>query len=395
MSTVRFSPWSTFAMAMLALVPLSALGACDGEQQEQRGPQAQPVTTAIVKVDTLRETVRGIGSLQALEQVAVSPETNGIVRKVGFEEGTFVRDGQVLFRIDSKMLDRQLGAQLAALSAARAQLTHARSTMQRRAQLLAEGVITPAEYQAALTQLQQAEAEVQRLEAQAGLVREQIADTVIRAPLAGIISESSIDPGTFVRAGQHLATVYQSSPLEVEFTVPERHAPRLGPGQLVDLTLTSVPDKRFEGRITYVSPSVTEATRDIVVKAQIDDPPKPLKPGMFATVVVTLETREGQAVIPEEALVGTRKGYMVFVVRDGTAHRRDVQIGLRKPGWVAIRKGLEQGEVVVRTGHISIEDGTEVKVVEPDAGADAAGPADAAGAAGATGAARDGSTGAR
>lgn len=363
----RLPPTNPLVRHLLAVVLLAIpLLACEGESKnDQQGPQAHPVTTAIVEAESLRETVRGIGSLRALEHVEVRPESSGIVREVLFEEGAEVERGHVLYRIDSEMLARRLRAQRAALAASEARLQNAQSTMRRRAQLFADGVIAPAEYELAYTQLEQSKAEVSRVEAEMALVREQIADTVVRSPLAGIVSESRVDPGSFVTVGQHLATVYRRSPLEVEFSLPERFAARVKPGQPVQLSVASLGDQTLEGSVVFISPSVSEASRDLRAKARVPDPPPALKPGMFATVTVTLDTRENP-VVPEEALVGTRKGYIVFVVEGKTAKRRAVKVGLREPGRAEVREGLETGDVVVRTGHINIEDGSKVKVVEDE-----------------------------
>jgi membrane fusion protein (multidrug efflux system) len=123
------------------------------------------------------------------------------------------------------------------------------------------------------------------------------------------------------------------------------------------------PDRTFETQVTYVSPGVRETTRDFTAKARIDNPDGLLRPGSFATSEVVVQVRQQQPVIPEEALVAVRRGYIVFVVENGTARRRDVQIGLREPGRVEILEGLEPGEVVVTNGQMRVTDGTRVRGV--------------------------------
>ncbi len=131
-------------------------------------------------------------------------------------------------------------------------------------------------------------------------------------------------------------------------------------------TSPAFPDERFEGRLSFVSPVVDEASREFRVKARLPNPDGQLKPGAFATAHVTLATRTDRPVVPEECLVSLRQTYAVFAVADGVAHRRDVTIGLRQAGLVEIRAGLEPGAQVVRTGHMRLTDGDAVRVVDGD-----------------------------
>ncbi|MCF8080994.1 MAG: hypothetical protein K9K88_17075 [Desulfobacterales bacterium] len=113
----------------------------------------------------------------------------------------------------------------------------------------------------------------------------------------------------------------------------------------------------------YVSPQIVETTRSLPIKAWVENPDRTLLPGAYAAAELIIETRNNAVLIPEEALVPTREGYGIFVVEDGMARWREVDIGLRRPGTVEIRQGLEPGEILVRTGHINLADGDPVKVV--------------------------------
>jgi membrane fusion protein (multidrug efflux system) len=173
-----------------------------------------------------------------------------------------------------------------------------------------------------------------------------------------------VDPGDLVRVGQKLAELHADDPLEIRFTVPEDRMNEVEKGQPVTLTVSAYPDRTFSGRIFYISPSIRASTRDFTVKASVDNTDHRLKPGLFAEVRVTVEVLENRPVIPEEALVAGREGYSVFVVRDGRAHERGVQPGLRRLGRVEIADGLEVGERVVRQGQMDLTDGDAVRVVD-------------------------------
>ena len=205
-------------------------------------------------------------------------------------------------------------------------------------------------------------AEVDRLEAEVEFAMARLDDTLIRAPFEGLISERLVDAGDYAQAGDHLATLYRVSQMEITFTLPERFMGRVRAGQTVMVAVSAYPDRRFAGQVYFVSPQVDESTRDFLVKVTLENREGSLKPGCFGTAVVTLDVREQRPVIPEEALVATRQGYIVFVVQGDAARRREVHIGLRQAGLVEIREGLALGESVVRAGHMNLSDGAGVRV---------------------------------
>lgn len=348
-------------------VCLALLGGCAGEEP---GAGAEPpvrVRVAEVESRTLAETVRGIGTLRAAQTVELRPEISGTVTRIPFEEGGAVEADDLLFQLDTRKLEQELGSRQAGLEAARARQENAERELNRIERLFRQQVATEDARDQAATELRAARAEVDRLEAELSLARERLEDASIRAPFAGRISEALVDEGDYVQTGALLATLYRTDPVEIEFTLPERHSGRIEAGQDVALSVSAHPDRTFHARTVFVSPSVSDQTRDFLVKARLDDPDPPLKPGTFATAVLTVDLREGALVIPEEALIATREGYIVFVVdEDQRAERRSVQIGLRNPGVVEIVQGLELGERVVRTGHMRLADGSPLTIAGED-----------------------------
>ncbi len=348
---------------MAALV-LLLLGACGGDA----GPadEAEPpvrVRVAEVREQTLMETVRGIGTLRALQTVELRPEIPGRVTRIAFEEGGQVERGALLFELDTRKLTQELEARRAALEAAEARQHNAERELARVERLFEQQVATEDVRDQAATDLRAARAEVNRLRSEVNLARERLADARIHAPFDGSIAEALVDEGDYVQAGALLTTLYRTDQLEIDFTLPERHMGRIEPGQPVELAVTAYPDRTFSATTTFVSPSVSERSRDILVKARFDNPNALLKPGTFATALLTVGRRQA-LVIPEEALVPTRQGYIVFVVgEDGRAETRRVSIGLRNPGLVQITDGVRRGERVVRTGHLRLAEGSPVEIV--------------------------------
>lgn len=350
-----------FFLAML----LTFLVGCEdaGEQDSARPPV--PVTLAAVESRTLEETVRGIGTLRANQTVEVRPEINGKIVTVAFKEGQKVEEDQILFKLDTRKLSRQLSAAKASLDAAEARRDDAVRRMKQTERLFREQVATEDDLDQARNNLRAARSEVERLESEVALMRERLDDAQVKAPLAGVISEALVDAGDYVQAGDKLCTLYGIDVLEVDFSLPERYAGQVEEGQPVSLAAASHPDKEFEGTLIFVSPAINEQTRDFLVKAEVRNPSAVLKPGAFVTAVLTVDVRENRPVIPEEALIATGEGYFVFVVNsDNTARRQDVSIGLRNPGIVEITKGLSPGQRVVRSGHMRVTHGAPLKLIE-------------------------------
>jgi membrane fusion protein (multidrug efflux system) len=356
---------------------LALLSACERPQPERPGAGARAavaVRVADVQSDTLRETVRGVGTLQAVETVDLKPEIDGLIAAIDVAEGEQVEKGQRLFSLDDRKLLRQRQATQAALRAAVVRRDDAQREYRRISDLFERGIETQTRHDAAEAVYLAADAEVARWEAEVELVQARLEDTQITAPFAGVISEHDVDPGAYVRAGDHLATLHRVAETEVAFTIPERFMGRVRTGQPVAVTVTAFPGREFPGEVNFVSPQIDETTRDFLVRARVDNPDSLLKPGAFATAVVTIGERAAVPVVPEEALVATRSGYIVFVINSHTARRRAVQIGLRAAGKVEIRSGLEPGEAVVVAGQLSVSDGVSVRLSGEAAAEDASAP---------------------
>ena len=359
------NPWLMLIMAVALVGVLAWLTfnhPADASEGDQAGPprQAIPVQLQSVEAATLTDTVRGVGTLRAFQTVELRPETSGRIQAIHFQNGAAVQEGQLLFELDDEKLRSQLAARQATLQAIEVRIANAQRTFDRQAQLAEGGVVSADQFDQAQAELDSALAERQRLEAELELTQTQLRDMRITAPFAGLISERLIDRGAYVNVGQHLATLYQSDPVEVGFSVPERHRGRIQPGQDVQISVAAYGDETFHGLVSFISPAVDEATRTLRVRAQIPNPDQKLAPGTFATAFVVVDVHEDRPVVAAESLVATRTGYIVYVVEDETAHRREVSTGLRRDGVVEITHGLEVGEQVVRTGHLRLSDGDAV-----------------------------------
>jgi membrane fusion protein (multidrug efflux system) len=349
-------------VTLLLLLPLYC-GCSEEPEQQDREESAVVVQVIDARHEKISEVLERVGSIRATEIVEVQPEIAGIVRQVNFKEGDQVEKDRLLVSLDDRKLKRQLAAQDAAIEEARSRADFAALMYKRFDTLLEENAVAEAERDRRKTELEAARAQIDRLRAEKALLKERLRDTQIHAPMDGVVSESMVDKGDFVKAGELLTVLYSLS-LEARFSVPEDYAARISQGLAVEVHVGAYPGKSFSGTVTYISPGVNERTRTFLTKAYIEGPNHNLKSGMFAKVNLILETIEDTPVIPAEALVATQKGYVVYVVEDSVARRRSVEIGLRRPGRVQIVKGLNEAETVAVSGQMRLTDGTKVTISE-------------------------------
>lgn len=352
----------------LVLILGLGVGAC-ADDSNTEDVQGVPVDTVRARRTTLEETVEGIGSLEALERVGIKPEVPGKVAGIHFREGSRVQEGQLLITLRSEIARHRLQARRAALDEARAQLENAKQTYRRRKKLYEQNLVSVEARDQARTSFEAARARVDRLEAEVEGIREELEDTRLTAPFTGLVGDRRVDTGEVIPTGMSLVTLVRTGNLKVSFTVSERYAGTLQPGQPVRVSVDAFPDETFPGRVNFVSPEVRPASRDLLVQARVNNPENRLRPGNFASVEVVVDERTDAVVVPEEALVPMQEGFALFVVdpESSAAERRDVTVGLRQPGLVEITDGLRADELVVRRGHLDLSDGDVVRILEDGA----------------------------
>lgn len=349
-------------------------------QQAAGGDFPVPVVAATVERRALEERLSLVGSVQAPEEVRLVSETDGRITEIGFEEGSPVGAGAVLFRID----DRK---QLAKLEEARARLDLAESNLRRGEDLLREKTIPPQEFDRLQTEVRIAEAAVEGFAAE-------LEDTVVRAPFAGVAGERSVSLGQVVTRGVPLAELLQADPAEVSFSVPERHAARLEVGGTMILKTVAHPGEPFEGIIGYVAPSLDRASRTLDVKARIPNPDGRLRPGMFGTVELVFRVRDDALVVPEACLVHQGERTLVLVIdADRMIAFQPVETGVRLEGSVEILDGLSAGQLVVVEGVQKVGPGSRVSL-SPESSRFGVSPDPAPGDSGAAGPGPEGAAGA-
>jgi len=332
-------------------VVLALLVACGGEAPEggaQAGgpPPAARVEVAVAFSDTVVDAITATGEIEPMQQISLSADIDGRVTEILFREGAQVSAGAPLIKVD----DAELQAQVARATADR---DLARQSLERTRVLVASKA-------AAQADLERAEATARSAEASLALLQVRLDRTTVRAPFAGVIGARQVSVGDYVTPQRALLTLQTVSPQRAVFQVPERYATELGRGQEVTFRVAALSGRTFTGRVDFVNPVVTLPGRSITVKALVENRDGALHAGMFIEARLATQLRPSATVIPEEAISPAAGASFVWVVIDGKVTRREVELGVRTPGFVEVQKGVDVGEQVVIGGGERLYEGAAV-----------------------------------
>lgn len=336
---------------------LVAFRSCGGDPAARTpaagADQAITVRTLVVRAETVGTVITTVGTVLSNESVEIRPQVSGQIRSIGFTEGTTVRRDHLLVKIN----DDELQAQLVR---ARARVALGQQLAERRRQLFDKNLVSEEEFTTAVNELDMARAEVQLIEAQ-------IAKTAILAPFDGTIGLRFASEGSTVSPSTLITILQDNSRMKIDFTVPEKYAAEIRPGDRVTFRVQTRPDV-FVGRVYSVDARIDEATRTLRVRALADNPRRLLLPGSFATIDVRLRPRAA-VTVPTYALVPELKGHSVFLYRAGRAFSSTVTVGARSDTTVEITTGLRPGDTLLVSALLQLREGMPVRPLPPAPGA--------------------------
>ena len=364
------------------LLPALLLGAaavaCNGAEGKSKGAAAgaggggamppMPVEVVAARSDTVVDAILATGQIEAMQSVELRPDIEGRIAEILVREGAAVARGAPLFKVD----DAELRAEVARAEADR---DLARQSLARTRELLDQKASSQSE-------LERAEATSRSTEAQLALLKVRLDRTVVRAPFGGVAGERHVSVGDYVTTSTPLVMVQTVSPQRASFQVPERYADQLKVGQQVTFRVAALVGREFTGRVDFVDPLVRLPGRTITVKALVPNPRRELQAGMFIEVRLATAVRPQAVIIAEDAVLPIQGSSFVWVVQNGKATRRQVELGVRTPGLVEVRTGVESGEQVVVGGQERLAEGAPVQPKVIDRTRPASPEVDAVGAAG-------------
>ncbi|MCX7634350.1 MAG: efflux RND transporter periplasmic adaptor subunit [Syntrophales bacterium] len=341
-----------------------AVGYTGCGQKEEKKVQERVVNVRVATVEkkALRPYIETVGSLRAYEEVTVSSEIDGTLRRVYVTEGARVSRGEVLAEINDTDYRLNVRQAEAALLQAEANLANYRQEHQRKEALFKEQLVTRQQYDDIAARLAVAEGEVERAKAALALAKERLTKTRIYAPLSGSVKEKRVSAGDYVRNGTPLMVVIQTDPLKLGFTVVERETRRLKPGQSVAFRVDALSGREFHGTVKTIYPHVEERTRSIQGEALVSNREGLLKPGLFARVQIYTGDYRDTVVVPITSLLYEGTNVKVFLVENGKAKEQPVKVGQKFGELMEVLDGLKGGEQLVVVGQNNLAAGVKVNV---------------------------------
>ncbi len=342
--------------------------------QSPQGPRAIPVeiTKAVIKKTPV--LIEALGNVTTMASVAVKTRIDSEIVGVHFADGARVKEGDILFTLDSRSLQAQVKQAEGNVARDQAQLAGAERDVRRFTELVAKNATPIVNLDNAKTQADTFRAAMKADQAALENLQVQLSWCTIRAPISGRISSASVKVGNFVRQADvaPLATINQISPIYVTFPVPQRRLPDVRRALAAETATVEaiIPgeDKRASGQVTVIENAVDPATGTVLIRATMPNTDELLWPGTLVTAQMTL--REEDAVtVPSVAVQAGQTGSFVFVVEDGKALVRPVTVERTVGAETVIASGLKAGETVVTNGHLLLTNGSRVAPRNAKAGA--------------------------
>ncbi len=351
------------------LLCVLALAACKKSEAVSEAGDKKPqlVALAPVKVETgtiehqkMPRFLTLTGSVLADRQSDIAANVSGRITNTYVERGMPVKLGQVIAVVDSRAAGFQVAAAVAQSQVAQTQVQLAKQDCERADTLFSQGAIAKSEFERLKSQCTAQLYQANASQANADLANKAAGDTIIRAPFDGIIGEKFVNVGEYVQPPTRVASVFAVNPVRVSLSVPEPAVAMVKEGQLLNLTVSSYPDREFPATVRFVSPALRPNTRDLIVEASAKNDDGSLRPGMFATARLTVGEEE-QPTVPISAIKAEGTVKRMFLARNGQAFEVVVQTGVEKDGRIAVLEPLAAGEKVILMPPPGLRDGSSIQ----------------------------------
>jgi multidrug efflux system membrane fusion protein len=329
-----------------------------------------PVNVAKVERKSVPDQVTAVGSVEAINSVAVKSLVDGQLLESPVKDGQNVSKGQLLFKIDSRPAQAALAQVNATLAKDMATRDFAHAEVVRNQPIADKHLISADQMQQLVTTETAAAATLKVDQANVDAAKLTLGYTNIFAPIDGRVGRILIQPGNLVKANdtQALITINQLAPIFVNFSVPGQDVDTVRAAQAkgalaVQATGTGIVGN-IGGELSFVDNAIDPTTNTVKLRASFANADEKLWPGQFVNITLTLGTDANALAVPDAAVKAGPNGNYVFVVQDNVAKQRDVTVARSVAGESMIAKGLEAGETVVTDGQSRLTDGAKVRVTE-------------------------------
>jgi len=334
-----------------------------------QGPRGEQRAVSVSVAKAVRKSVpirlEALGTVTTMASVAIKPRVDSEITAVKFEDGARVKQGDVLFVLDSRSIETDMKRVQAVIVGAEAQYEQATRDVARYSDLITKNATTQVTLNNAQTQMNVSRALADSNKATLEGLKVQLGYCTIRAPITGRISMANVKLGNIVRQADTtpLATINQTAPIYVSFTVAQNNLPNVRAAIAAETaTLDAIipgSGARSSGQVSMIENTVDPATGMVTVRATMPNQDELLWPGTLVNTELTLRTEE-RITVPASALQLSQAGQFVFVVRNNAAAVRPVKVERVVSNLAVIESGLEEGEVVVTDGQLLLSNGTRV-----------------------------------
>jgi RND family efflux transporter MFP subunit len=362
-----------FLLIATSLAMPFVLGACgDKKEAAAETPVANPVQTigpdnvAVARVDTLRSGPPISGTLIAEKEARIRAEVAGAVLQTFVDQGQRVTAGMTLGRIDDGVLRDAAISARSGVTQARVAAEQSERELQRSRTLVAAGAIAQRDVEGAERANLAAQAQLADARSRVASAEKNLRNATIRAPFAGVVAEKSVNPGDIVAPGAALFTIIDPRSLRLEASVPTSALGDVHVGAPVSFSVNGFSDRKLEGRVIRVNPSVDPQTKQVRLLASVPNDGGQLVAGLFVEGRVDAQKRVG-VLVPEQAVDQTAVTPYVMRLKGGKVERVDVQLGVRDQAseTFEVRSGLAAGDTVLLGAARGISTGTQVVVSAP------------------------------
>jgi membrane fusion protein (multidrug efflux system) len=337
------------AIAVILLIAIPKISWQSESKNSNSFSQSRSISAEvlIVRKSELSEKLFLNASLMGDEEIELRSEVNGKVTKINFNEGSAVKKGDLLVKINDKDLQAQL-------EKTNSQLKLAEGKEYRSKQLLEQELIGQEEYDVILNDLNVRKAEKALLVAQ-------IEKTEIRAAFNGIVGLRSISEGSFINSSNNIAILTKTNPIKVDFALPIKHANKVKTGTIIKVSAPNS-EKVFSAKVYAIDPKIDPTTRTLKVRAKAENKDEILLPGSYAEIEITVDADAKSLTVPTEAILPDISGEMVYLYRNGKAFPVQVETGMRTNTEVQILNGISEGDTVITSAIIQLRPGIDVSI---------------------------------
>ena len=333
--------------------------------------EALPVAVRTFKATRIEFTdlLPTMGTVRGQSEVGLKFEVNGLVKTVDFREGDVVTQGQVLATLDDKDAKARMEYSDSKVKTAEAQTRLAQQRVTINEQLYALGAIIKSKLEESQLELEQTKSQIVTAQKELELANGELAKTALEAPMDGVMGTREVEAGEFVTPQAIVGILLDVGSVYVELGIIEKDIERIKLGQRVKITVDSLPNTTFEGKVDNLAPLIEGKSRTLTAKVKVDNPQGQLLPGMFARADIAVFEKQNTLVVPTSALRDTDsdgKFESVFVVEGEAAHLRPITLGYVTTDYAEIANGVQEGEQVISEARANLKDGSKVVLLEAE-----------------------------